>query len=143
MFVSSERIKLAQILPKNKRWAYCYYCDQYSTRIEFDHFPIPQEVGGVETVHACIVCHDLKDRLLLEHWDTQDVIQSLFELIEKKMIIPIPLKQPTTESVAMNAVVNAVSDEWKTSWPTLSRCARILYGKLRRIAEVWKVKGDA
>ena len=48
----------------------CFYCDKpvISDRLERDHAPIPQRHGGVETVPACIACHDLKDRLPLDAW---------------------------------------------------------------------------
>ncbi len=47
----------------------CFYCGcLVSGRVEYDHFPIPAECGGVETVPACISCNDMKDRFVLEEW---------------------------------------------------------------------------
>jgi len=47
----------------------CFYCERLlSPRHEHDHFPIPQRAGGIETVPACVDCHDLKDRFTLDSW---------------------------------------------------------------------------
>ena len=42
----------------------CFYCGAMVRKgtYELDHFPIPQECGGTETVVACLPCHDMKDR---------------------------------------------------------------------------------
>jgi len=45
----------------------CYYCGATisDARVEFDHFPVPQHLGGEKTVPACQTCHDMKDRFRL------------------------------------------------------------------------------
>ena len=47
----------------------CFYCGALvSGRVERDHFPIPEGCGGLNTVPACVSCHDMKDRFLLNDW---------------------------------------------------------------------------
>lgn len=58
----------------------CFYCGMPASRCEQDHFPIPAEVGGTETVPACINCHDLKDRHLMESWPFTEAQQAVLEL---------------------------------------------------------------
>ncbi len=47
----------------------CFYCDVPipRSRLEMDHMPVPDRCGGDSLVPACIVCHDLKDRVSLLH----------------------------------------------------------------------------
>lgn len=40
----------------------CLYCDSTGPS-QWDHFPIPQAIGGIETVRACLHCHNMKDRV--------------------------------------------------------------------------------
>ncbi len=47
----------------------CFYCGALvSGSGKGDHFPIPEECGGIECVPCCISCHDMKDRFPLEKW---------------------------------------------------------------------------
>lgn len=47
----------------------CFYCDALvSGNGVGDHFPIPKNCGGTETVPCCVSCHDMKDRFNLEKW---------------------------------------------------------------------------
>ena len=48
----------------------CYYCNALISayHVEEDHFPIPEKMGGIDTVPCCISCHDMKDRFRLEYW---------------------------------------------------------------------------
>lgn len=121
-------LKLAPTNPKGKKRDHCYYCDIYSIRIEYDHFPIPQEAGGTETVPACINCHDLKDRIPLGDWDPDDSIGGVAELIQKGLI------ETTKEDPPYQC------HDYQPQWTQLSRKARIVYAKMRRIAEVAKAK---
>ena len=58
----------------------CFYCNApLSPRHEHDHMPIPVRNGGVETVAACLNCHDLKDRVPLSHWDTETIFRAFNE----------------------------------------------------------------
>jgi len=51
----------------------CFYCDGNLAKdaIEHDHFPIPKECGGKETVPVCLVCHDMKDRFPVGTWPVE------------------------------------------------------------------------
>jgi hypothetical protein len=46
----------------------CFYCGEKVTRIEKDHSPVPKRHGGKDIVDACLTCHDMKDRVMLEDW---------------------------------------------------------------------------
>ena len=47
----------------------CYYCDALvSAGGGGDHFPVPDNCGGVVTVACCLSCHDMKDRFNLDRW---------------------------------------------------------------------------
>jgi hypothetical protein len=45
----------------------CFFCDVAipRARLEMDHMPVPDRCGGESLVPACVVCHDLKDRISL------------------------------------------------------------------------------
>ena len=50
----------------------CFYCGALvSGNGEGDHFPIPKNAGGTETVPCCESCHDMKDRFSLEAWPVE------------------------------------------------------------------------
>ena len=54
----------------------CFYCDAaLSVRHEHDHMPLPLRHGGEQTVPICINCHDLKDRMPLESWSGDQLVQ--------------------------------------------------------------------
>lgn len=58
----------------------CFYCDAaLSKRHERDHFPVAVRHGGTDTVPTCINCHDLKDRLTLDHWPDQEWIAEAWQ----------------------------------------------------------------
>jgi hypothetical protein len=47
----------------------CFYCGALvSGNGAGDHFPIPLNAGGTETVPCCVSCHDMKDRFALDSW---------------------------------------------------------------------------
>jgi hypothetical protein len=50
----------------------CFYCGAICStgNIEWDHFPIPANLGGTVTVPSCVACHDMKDRYPLNGWPT-------------------------------------------------------------------------
>jgi hypothetical protein len=48
-------------------------------RHEHDHVT-PQRVGGVDTVPACMNCHELKDRTPLKQWPIEALIRSSMAL---------------------------------------------------------------
>ena len=54
----------------------CFFCRQYATRLEYDHFPIPYQFGGKLVVPACLTCHDLKDRKDLIDWPAEAIVEA-------------------------------------------------------------------
>ena len=60
----------------------CFYCGERVTRIERDHAPIPKRHGGKDLVDACLACHDMKDRTLLNDWP-EDWISAVMDDIPK------------------------------------------------------------
>ena len=60
----------------------CFYCRSYMRRHEHDHAPFPNRHGGVETVCACLNCHDLKDRTALKDWPL-DLTVKAFQALEQ------------------------------------------------------------
>ena len=62
---------------------YCFYCDAALARgrTEFDHYPVPHSAGGKETVAACIVCHDQKDRFNVDSWSVDALSGAISGLI--------------------------------------------------------------
>ena len=59
----------------------CFYCREpvLSGGAEDDHAPIPARLGGTDTVVACLACHDLKDRVPLNNWPVDLMVQALDE----------------------------------------------------------------
>ena len=54
----------------------CFYCER--TIIgphEHDHFPLSFRHGGDTTVASCKDCHDAKDRVPLERWTIDALVQ--------------------------------------------------------------------
>lgn len=60
-------------MSRNREHQTCHYCDALLSKnnIEIDHFPIPQEADGIDTVVACRTCHDMKDRFPLDSWPVE------------------------------------------------------------------------
>lgn len=55
----------------------CFYCDRVvGAAHEHDHFPVPAVAGGKQVVPACLTCHELKDRITLEHWDLTELFKA-------------------------------------------------------------------
>lgn len=54
-----------------KDYPRCFYCDCLVNKRAAhtgDHFPIPADCGGTQTVDCCESCHDMKDRFSLQNW---------------------------------------------------------------------------
>jgi hypothetical protein len=50
----------------------CFYCHGLVAGNGVgDHFPIPKNCGGTETVPCCSSCHDMKDRFALDNWPAE------------------------------------------------------------------------
>ena len=63
---------------------YCIYCDMLlSTRHEHDHFPTPKRHGGEGVFCVCINCHDLKDRVPMDHWHPNEAYKAISDLWPK------------------------------------------------------------
>lgn len=58
----------------------CFYCETpLAPRHEHDHFPLPARAGGGDTVPTCLNCHDFKDRVPLDGWPVELVMQAFNE----------------------------------------------------------------
>lgn len=58
----------------------CFYCEKpLAPRHEHDHFPTPARNGGEDVVPACLNCHDFKDRLSLNAWPTELVMEAFLD----------------------------------------------------------------
>lgn len=101
----------------------CFYCDAYlARRHDHDHFPVPTCCNGTETVPACLNCHELKDRIPLEHWPVNLYGAALVELTAQGMATADP-----------HGAVEQLGDV-VGRWETLRQPGRLLYAKLRFIA---------
>lgn len=55
----------------------CFYCETpLAPRHEHDHFPTPERNGGTDVVPTCLNCHDFKDRLGLNNWPIELVMEA-------------------------------------------------------------------
>lgn len=58
----------------------CFYCRMpLAGRHEHDHAPIPARLGGEDTVPTCHNCHNLKDRMPLNHWPAELALEAIEE----------------------------------------------------------------
>lgn len=122
---------------KLEEHAYCHYCMQRTIRHEHDHFPIPQECGGTETVPTCINCHDLKDRGSLDDWDATFAITGLTNLIYVGI-----LQVPPNGAISKADVEGLLRDigDHQAVWGHMSPAGRLVYARFRRVAEVVKFR---
>jgi len=82
---------------------------------QHDHFPVPQNLGGEDTVTACVNCHDLKDRIPLNEWSATLYLTGVYQIVEL-------------------AVWHTVGDrEIPAEWVQFERPARLVWAKLTRI----------
>lgn len=96
---------------------YCFYCKIDLTGLDHqhDHFPVPQSIGGTDTVAACINCHDLKDRTPLDQWSATLYLTGVYQIVEL-------------------AVWHTLGDrEIPEEWAQFDRPARLVWAKLTRI----------
>jgi hypothetical protein len=104
----------------------CFYCDRPLDVHQHDHYPIPKRAGGTATVAACVVCHDLKDRIPLRCWDV-DAMHAAFDelfLEEIKSMRNLPAAE------VLNRLDLGLSAH-ERDWLKLSPLARVLLAKLR------------
>jgi len=68
--ITAEGIQMAEFRS-------CFYCDatlesgDIKQRIERDHFPVPDRLGGKDMVDSCVMCHNMKDRFKIESWSVE------------------------------------------------------------------------
>lgn len=69
---------------------FCYYCGAVlaagERRAELDHAPIPDRHGGKDVIPACIICHDMKDRIPLDEWPNE-WIQRIVDYSKNHVVI--------------------------------------------------------
>lgn len=101
----------------------CHYCDApLSPRHEHDHFPIPRQAQGTETVPVCLNCHDLKDRVSLDAWPGISAVTGfawVFRQALEMEVAVLPTGSP-------DGLLRLVQERWSSA-PT---AARLVLGKL-------------
>ena len=96
--------------------AQCFYCESpLGQRREYDHAPVPRNVGGVETVAACSPCHHLKDSMNAGDWPLPAYLLACKDLVERGLLA-------------------GDFTAWPDSWHDLSRETRIMWAKIAREA---------
>lgn len=104
----------------------CFYCDRQLDVHQHDHCPIPKRAGGTDVVPACLVCHDLKDRIPLHCWDVDAMHAAFDELFLDKLH---SMKNLPWEEVLDR--LNSDLSDFVQNWAQLSPLARVLLAKLR------------
>ena len=108
----------------------CFYCDRQLDVHQHDHYPIPKRAGGTEVVATCLVCHDLKDRIPLKHWDLKAMHEAFDELFREEV--------KTVRSMPWPQALDCFYDylpEVEGRWSELSPLARVLLAKIRCVHE--------
>ena len=122
----------------------CFYCDALLVRWENDHFPIPREFGGVDTVPACVTCHDAKDRSVIDDWPAD-------YLLGQVTAMPVETLQLANEVLRgdVDSVYEAVAkllDDWWSIRPgprlVLAKMVRVGVAKAHLSAQERKVIED-
>lgn len=111
----------------------CFYCERPLDIHQHDHYPVPKRAGGSKVVAACLLCHDLKDRVMLKDWDVEAAIISLQELF---CDLPDSLR-----SLRPEEVFDYYHLSIEEKWGSLTPLARVMYAKLRSIYEDWTASG--
>jgi hypothetical protein len=111
----------------------CFYCDKPLDRDEHDHYPVPKRARGSHIVAACLPCHDLKDRILLDKWDITAVFAAWQELLEE---LPAGLlKELNSTKLGAAEIFALCSSELEARCASLSPLARVAYAKMRCLYE--------
>lgn len=105
----------------------CFYCDEPLDVHQHDHYPVPRRAGGSSVVPACLVCHDLKDRITLYNWDLEAAFRATQELFRD-----IP---ESIQSLPPERIFDECHLEIEKGWVNLSPLARVMYAKMRSIYE--------
>jgi hypothetical protein len=78
-------------------------------------------------VAACLVCHDLKDRIFLKNWDFEAVFLTMQELFSGLL--------ESIRGLPPEEIFAACYMDIERRWDDLSPLARVMYAKLRSIHE--------
>lgn len=56
----------------------CHACGQLTVKgnTELHHFPIPKRLGGEAMIPLCNTCHDMVDRINLEEWPVESLVEA-------------------------------------------------------------------
>lgn len=111
----------------------CFYCDvpliNAPSRIEYDHFPVPEEYGGLDVVPTCLPCHDLKDRT--------GQIEVYAAEMRRELIADFPKLNRYTRILIARFIVLDVISKFDTVLETLN--VEIILGNLlRALARIQK-----
>jgi hypothetical protein len=107
--------------------ACCFYCDVAipKARIEMDHFPIPERCGGIETVPACVVCHDLKDRVPLFQMPVEAIGDFCRDVAGKEILVWREMSRYGRLMLAKQMAVYYDMKQPKDAPPSPRRVARL------------------
>lgn len=81
----------------------CFYCRAVLGRHEHDHFPIPGRHGGTQIVPCCDNCHTLKDRLPLDKWPTEAIVEIWREVEHAPPVVRLFVAKATALIMDANA----------------------------------------
>jgi len=99
----------------------CFYCGTLvrgkwgGGNLEWDHFPIPADVGGKNVVPCCRSCHDMKDRYDIGKWPAEWIKAILLDFPDLRRETRLFLAR------AMGAMARAIRDQKKEKGPEKPR----------------------
>lgn len=105
----------------------CFYCERTLDIHQHDHYPVPRRAGGTRVVAACLLCHELKDRIPLAYWDSAALGAAMRELIGSRLE---SLRDFLPETAFERCYLDIEAD-----WNKLSPVARLVSAKMRSILE--------
>ncbi len=110
----------------------CFYCD-VGLGYQHDHFPVPRSAGGA-VVPACLDCHDLKDRYLLNSWPPAASFEALRGLHTE--VVESASTTERRDLAAWLAAQPSLRDrEILERWSSLPSLSRVYYAKVRALFE--------
>lgn len=102
----------------------CFYCDRELDVHQHDHYPVPKRAGGSSVVAACLVCHDLKDRIPIQYWDLDAMHAAFDELFLSQQL-------DSFRHLSPEEILDCCYPNLERNWANLSPLARVLLAKLR------------
>jgi hypothetical protein len=103
----------------------CLYCSSTGP-FQLDHFPIPAEFGGTETVRACLHCHNMKDRV--SESIANDYMWSCSDEVLNTVLTPPEIAFLTgTASLLPRPAMHMIGD-----FPDFPQAIRIMIGRRLR-----------